>query len=556
MRHKRIVLLGAAESKYCPVFCYCSDCGTELVGDEGWFKEHDAAMAKAMGDEVLPSAACDKVRAGLLCPACGAPLRTVGEGFFLDLTQNRLIYELQAQRRGNGAFIRFSGGIGFLNLDFAAGYEHYFNDLRGSVELYSEEDLRRLPEEERRQLKWLIAREPADEAGITETFDCMKRLRIKQGEASAETELADFLAESEAQPLDAHTANVAGIRRDPALLKRYLEHLIRLESAVYATGQRLGELLRLQLPVEEEARAAGFLAIEQRREALARARETMRRLPAEEHFASQRPREPLAPARPVMKEPGLFNRRRVLAENKAARRAYVKRKKAYLLERADYEKAAGAYDAEVEELIGRAAEIAQTELDRAETALNEALAAPPRTVEAEKRRLLADETEKARETLRRLIKTKNELYALGVVYEKYRNLVALTSFYEYLASGRCEALEGRDGAYNLYEAEVRARHILSRLDEVTASLDRVRDGQYLICSTIRSADSSLALLSGQTHAALAAIEKMQGNLARIGRQSEVAAYCAGQAAFYERRYRELSEALRFAEEADEEDEDE
>ncbi len=547
MKHKRIVLLGAAESKYCPIFCYCSDCGTELVGDEAWFKEHDAAMARAMGGEVLPSAACDTVRRDLVCPACGAALRTYDAGHFLDLSRNRLIYELLAQKRGKGAFLRFSGGIGILNLDFAAGCENYFDPLTESVAIYSEEDRQRLPEAERNGLIWLIPMEPANDAGISEIFACMKRLRARAGEALIAEAVAELLAESGDPAPEARPADAARIKADPALLRQYLGHLLRLESSIYAAGRRLEELLRLRIPIEEEARTADFLAVDRRREALAQAREALNRLPAEEHFDSHRPRAPLPPEKPMMKEPGLFNRRRVLAENKAARRAYVKQKKLYQLERADYESAAEAFDAEVGALIRQAEDIAQKDVRRAEAAVNEALANPPPSPETEKKKLLAAEIDAARETLRRAVRARAALYALDAVYEKYRNLVALTSFYEYLAAGRCEALEGRDGAYNLYEAEVRAKHILSRLDEVTASLEQVKSGQYLVYTTLKGVDGSLRQLGERTETALRTVDRVQGDLARLSTRSELIAYHAEQAAFYAKKNQETAEALRFLE---------
>ena len=45
----------------------------------------------------------------------------------------------------------------------------------------------------------------------------------------------------------------------------------------------------------------------------------------------------------------------------------------------------------------------------------------------------------------------NNYYDKNIIYPKYRDLVALCMIYEYLVSGRCLTLEGRNGAYNKYD---------------------------------------------------------------------------------------------------------
>ena len=57
----------------------------------------------------------------------------------------------------------------------------------------------------------------------------------------------------------------------------------------------------------------------------------------------------------------------------------------------------------------------------------------------------------AEELLKKTFATRNDLYAYDVIFGKYRDVVALSSFYEYLMSGRCTSLVGATGAYNIYE---------------------------------------------------------------------------------------------------------
>ena len=71
-------------------------------------------------------------------------------------------------------------------------------------------------------------------------------------------------------------------------------------------------------------------------------------------------------------------------------------------------------------------------------------------------------------------------YSCDVIYPKYRTLPALTSICEYFESGRCDTLTGVNGAYNLYEDEVRKDRIISQLNTIIEQLDSIRNNQYLL----------------------------------------------------------------------------
>lgn len=78
-----------------------------------------------------------------------------------------------------------------------------------------------------------------------------------------------------------------------------------------------------------------------------------------------------------------------------------------------------------------------------------------------------------------------KLYSKNIIYEKYQyDLVAICSFAEYLASGRCDELTGHEGAYNLYEHELRMHIITSKLDEIIERLDELAATQYTICESL------------------------------------------------------------------------
>lgn len=84
------------------------------------------------------------------------------------------------------------------------------------------------------------------------------------------------------------------------------------------------------------------------------------------------------------------------------------------------------------------------------------------------------------------------LYAKNVIYEKYRyDLVAISMFAEYLNSERCYTLVGHEGAYNIYEHEIRMGLIISKLDEVIERLDRIEDNQYRLFETINGISNKM-----------------------------------------------------------------
>lgn len=80
--------------------------------------------------------------------------------------------------------------------------------------------------------------------------------------------------------------------------------------------------------------------------------------------------------------------------------------------------------------------------------------------------------------------TLNKLYDINIIYPKYRNFVAVTTFYEYFESGRCNTLQGHEGAYNIYENEIRLNIIITKLDDIIERLDEIRSNQYTIHNAV------------------------------------------------------------------------
>ena len=80
--------------------------------------------------------------------------------------------------------------------------------------------------------------------------------------------------------------------------------------------------------------------------------------------------------------------------------------------------------------------------------------------------LLEDEKAKTKAALTRL-------YDSGIIYPKYQGLVPVTTFCEYMDSGRRTALEGINGMYDLYESELLGQKIVSELSKVNNTLSYI-----------------------------------------------------------------------------------
>ena len=89
-------------------------------------------------------------------------------------------------------------------------------------------------------------------------------------------------------------------------------------------------------------------------------------------------------------------------------------------------------------------------------------------------------------------------YDTDIIYPKYRSLIPVTMFCEYIASGRCTALQGHEGAYNIYENESRLNLIITKLDNVVSSLNNIQNNQHLLYTGINEITQNILALKNST----------------------------------------------------------
>ena len=89
----------------------------------------------------------------------------------------------------------------------------------------------------------------------------------------------------------------------------------------------------------------------------------------------------------------------------------------------------------------------------------------------------------------------NIYYDKNIIFSKYRNLVAISSFHKYLSSGKCICLEGHEGAYSIFENEKFYNEKIGKLDEIIKNLDSIKSNQYMLYSEIKENDREINRIS-------------------------------------------------------------
>lgn len=352
-------------------------------------------------------------------------------------------------------------------------------------------------------------------------------------------------------------------------LMDFLKHLITMEKNIYSVSGRLKELYRCEYEYEVCATESTYDLLAEKKRIVADTYEAWTTKQAENpekgvhvpKYAGtypSKPVEPKAPNAPIQKKPGLFNKKRVLAENAALMEQYKK-------EYAQYEEKLNIYNGELaiynqriaqiqEEQEKKRAELVEhaklTHSNECEELKNKYFAAQQEydqinsssdavsTPQVVALKYLQEEIAQAEELLLNLHQGKQKVYNTGVIFGKYNDFVAIASFYEYLSSGRCTSLEGPYGAYNLYESEIRMNAIVSQLADVIKSLKQIQKNQFVIYTAISEATNELAALNKATQKMNVTLNAMHGELATISRNTEVTA-------FYAKKNAELMDTLCF-----------
>lgn len=123
------------------------------------------------------------------------------------------------------------------------------------------------------------------------------------------------------------------------------------------------------------------------------------------------------------------------------------------------------------------------------------------------------------DTLNKTKETLQKYYDMDVVFPKYRTFAAMCTINEYFQTGRCTELTGPNGAYNLYESELRQNIIINKLDTVIEQLDQIKNNQYLLYTELQKVNQKSAYIARTTTMLLDSSKRIEANTA-------ITAYCS------------------------------
>ena len=543
---------------------FCKKCGTVTFGTGRYFYDITDYANKMVcgrcGMPVEPGSRCPvcsytpdknttvipdfiKYNTQALCPCCAATV-VKKEPFYFDYVVNE--HDPHYYSKESGELLSFSEAK--KRQQRGNHYSYFYSRIK-------ENHYKKISTETG---KLLDSRDDTPETRFKEVLDYYECVQKREAESAAKKRVTIIVEESENTQVYLPVKQVVSIKDNPDLLKQYVGHLISLETTVYSTMQRLEELYREEFTVDQLYSKAKVNTIKPLLENLASAKEKLASCDTDERLRTLNnykiPLVPSKPQEPTYKLPGLFNKKKIEAENEALKRNYDSSVQKYKSLLAEYEDKKAQVEEENRQAVLQAKEDAKREIEKAEKALKDSEVNPPINngeVVAWKA-MLNGEIKMAEETLKKAITGRNELYAYEIIFGKYRNFIALSSFYEYLMSGRCSTLEGPDGAYNIYEAEIRADQVIAQLSDVLTSLEKIKNNQYMAYSQLSSINSSLGRLNNKMSTAIDSLESIRATgettakyMERVAANSDVIAYQTERAAFYAKKNAELTDALGF-----------
>ena len=275
-------------------------------------------------------------------------------------------------------------------------------------------------------------------------------------------------------------------------------------------------------------------------------------------------KKPEQPKKPILLKAHLFNKKKIEAQNAQLMSEYEERMKQFDLEVHNVNEknklAKEKASREKEEQIikyNQAIEDYAAQIDNAKDNIQNIKNEKKKKKEIPSKsfgtkQIIDAEINIVENMLKDSLKCRSKMYSYDIVFDKYRNVVALSSFYEYLVSGRCESLVGRNGAYNIYENEIRLDAIITQLDEIKTKLDEIKQNQYMIYKTMKDIESSLNRLEASMDQAVDSLDSidtkattMNNYLANLSQNSEVIAHNTAVSAYYSKKNAELTNALGF-----------
>lgn len=380
-------------------------------------------------------------------------------------------------------------------------------------------------------------------------------------------QIKEELSLSEMLPF--HNITSENVKKSVDKLCEYLSHAIELEQNIYMVEKRLQMILN-RMP---ESRRDAYFAMQDRRdEMFEKVNEEEEKLEkrikeiSDYSYASfglsllafpQQPVPPVRPAEPVYEMPGIFNKKRVMERNSLLEQQYNDALRQYDVDSELYNSNIQAYQGECARISAINNNVAN-ELSMRKQALEMAARTENKTKvdqikkeycdenrisEVLVKQMLENELQLAKKTCKELLVAKERYYSPDIIFGKYRDFAPVATIYEYLKAGRCTTLEGPDGAYNLYESELRSNTIIAKLDVVIEKLEELKNTQYMLCNALEDINCSLSSIDGKLDKACWSLENISNSTESIAQNSAVIAYNSETTAFYSKMTASISAAM-------------
>ena len=379
---------------------------------------------------------------------------------------------------------------------------------------------------------------------VERSLEWMKAERDEAKELQATQKLNNLLSKYQTKH------NVKNISCNKNLeLKEYIETLINVEASIHALKKRLPQLYIQESNIRQLVTRAKYSGLYELKQELENAKTIysgcVERVNQCDNLIIPFD-APIEPNKPAYAVPNIFNKKKVIEKNSVLEKQYNDAILEYSKQFAEYENRKNQFIAEEKNIAQKELVKAAEAVEKIDRKINSYDTNKDMSlIKQEIKVMIDDEVNKAETLLKQFLDTRQKLYAYNIIFSKYQNLVALTTFYEYLASGRCDRLEGTYGAYNLYEREIRDDLIITQLSQISEDLECIKDSQEMICGLLKSIDNGLGQLNQTMNSALMALNTIEYNSERIAQSNARIEYNTTVTAYYSKMTAHATRALGF-----------
>ena len=119
------------------------------------------------------------------------------------------------------------------------------------------------------------------------------------------------------------------------------------------------------------------------------------------------------------------------------------------------------------------------------------------SIEQKKKSVLKQEISRMEGQIDKTRQNLGKMYSFGIIAPEYRNITAVGTFYSYLVNKRTYSLcfdreTGDQGAYNIYENELRLDIIITNTQEILEQMENLSRSQYELAQGLRQANLQIS----------------------------------------------------------------